>query len=104
MLSSNFSRYFSIPGRSVLSTKGASFLAWIKLYIPDENSINSTISYYLSGGLIALVMDLKIRELTSSERSLDDVFKILWKKFTEDGKGISEVEFFKVIILLFFFI
>ena len=96
MLSSNFSRYFSIPGRSVLSTKGASFLAWIKLYIPDENSINSTISYYLSGGLIALVMDLKIRELTSSERSLDDVFKILWKKFKEDGKGISEVEFFKI--------
>ena len=94
LLNSNFTRYFNIPGRSILSTKDSSFLAWIKLYIPDENFINNGISYYLSGGLITLVMDLKIRELTNSKKSLDDVYKLLWQKFKVDGKGIKEQEFF----------
>ena len=57
LLNSNFSRYFNIPGRNMLSTKDASFLAWIKLYIPDENAVNTSMSYYLSGGLISLVLD-----------------------------------------------
>ena len=94
LLNSNFTRYFNIPGRKVLSTKDSSFLAWIKLYIPDENFINNGISYYLSGGLITLVMDLKIREITSSKKSLDDVYKLLWLKFKDDGEGITEEEFF----------
>ena len=94
LLDLNFCRYFSIPGRNEMSTKDSSFLAWIKLYIPDENLLNTTVSYYLSGGLIALVLDLKIREITSGKKCLDDVYRELWKKFKTDGKGITEKEFF----------
>ena len=98
LLNSNFTRYYTIPGRNVLSTKDSSFLAWIKLYIPDENFINNAISYYLSGGLITLVMDLKIREITNCKKSLDDVYKLLWKKFKDDGKGITEQDFFNFCV------
>ncbi|MBC8197424.1 MAG: M61 family metallopeptidase [Candidatus Marinimicrobia bacterium] len=96
LLNLNFIRYFAIPGKQVLSTKDASFLAWIKLYIQDENAINTSISYYLTGGFISLILDLKLRELTNSEKSLDDVYKILWNKFKKSGDGVTENEFFQI--------
>ena len=37
-----------------MSAEEASFDAWIKLYYPDENSINSQISYYDKGELLGL--------------------------------------------------
>ena len=83
IISLNIKRYFSIPGRSEISTKDSSFLAWIKLYIQNENSINTSISYYLTGGLIGLILDFlytKISKLISPEeevekRSLPDLTK-----------------------------
>ena len=42
----------AIPGRHKQSIEESSFDAWIKLYRPDENSVNSTVSYYLKGGLV----------------------------------------------------
>ncbi len=65
------------PGRSVQSAVEASFDAWIKFRRQDENSPNTTVSYYLKGSLIGLVLDLEIRYLTG-ERSLDDVMRRLY--------------------------
>lgn len=67
----------SQPGRHLQSLEQSSFDAWIKLYRPDENSINSSISYYLKGSLVALLLDLEIRRYTGGERSLDDVMRYL---------------------------
>src|SRR5205807_2330424 len=49
------------PGRDQMSAEEASFDAWIKLYRPDENSVNSQISYYDKGELLGLLLDLDIR-------------------------------------------
>src|SRR5437899_8815625 len=49
------------PGREKMSAEEASFDAWIKLYRPDENSVNSSISYYDKGELLGLLLDLHIR-------------------------------------------
>ncbi len=65
------------PGRLVQSASEASFDAWIRHYRPDENSLNTTVSYYLKGSLIGLVLDLEIRHRTGS-RSLDDVMRRLY--------------------------
>ncbi|MDP8998980.1 MAG: hypothetical protein M3O46_02600, partial [Myxococcota bacterium] len=40
------------PGRLVHALEEASFDAWIKLYRPDENSSNSTVSYYRKGEVV----------------------------------------------------
>ena len=37
------------PGARKMSAEEASFLAWVKHYRPDENSVNSAVSYYLKG-------------------------------------------------------
>jgi len=47
-----------VPGARKMSLEEASLLAWVKHYRPDENSGNSSVSYYLKGELVALALDL----------------------------------------------
>jgi predicted metalloprotease with PDZ domain len=73
----------SVPGRSLHSLEDASFDAWIKLYRPDENTLNSSVSYYLKGELVACLLDLWIRRQTDGARGLDAVMTRLWQAFRE---------------------
>jgi predicted metalloprotease with PDZ domain len=82
----------SIPGRFRQSLEESSFDAWIKLYRPDENTVNSTISYYLKGGLVALLIDLEIRARTEGARSLDDVMRLLWERHGRRGVGFRDAD------------
>ena len=70
------------PGRLVQSAEMASFDAWIKYYRPDENSNNSSISYYTKGTVIAFLLDAKIRKATDGAKSLDDVMRAAYQKFS----------------------
>ncbi len=87
-------RYRRFPGYEYQSTAEASFDAWIKYYRMNENSPNSTISYYLKGSIIAFFLDLEIMEATNGEKRLDDMMRDLYqehyvKKF--DGFTYSDV-------------
>jgi predicted metalloprotease with PDZ domain len=82
----------AIPGRFKQSLEESSFDAWIKLYRPDENSANSTISYYLKGGLVCLLCDLDIRARTHGARSLDDVLRLLWRRFGQEKRGFADAD------------
>ncbi|HEU4321734.1 MAG TPA: PDZ domain-containing protein [Roseiflexaceae bacterium] len=84
----------SQPGRLVQSLAQSSFDAWIKLYRPDENSANSAISYYLKGELVALLLDLEIRQRTGGACSLDDVLIHLHEAFPPEGPGFAEEDGF----------
>ena len=66
------------PRRAACSSrsKTASFDAWIKHYRPDENSPNSSISYYTKGAVIGLLLDARIRAATTGAKSLDDVMRL----------------------------
>ena len=66
------------PGRQVQSVAQASFDAWVKYYRPDENTANATISYYTKGSLVALCLDLSLRQ--SGQTSLDAVMCALWQR------------------------
>jgi predicted metalloprotease with PDZ domain len=79
-----------MPGRQVQSLECASFDAWIKLYRPDENSSNTSVSYYLKGAVVAALLDLEIRRRTQAERSLDDVMRYLHQAYPLDGPGIAD--------------
>ena len=83
-------RLIGIPGRMVQPLEDASFDAWIKFYRPDANTPNATISYYHKGALVALLLDLKIREATGNQRSLDDVMRALWSEYGRPDVGFPE--------------
>jgi len=80
------------PGRLVQSAEMASFDAWIKYYRPDENSNNTSISYYTKGTVIAFLLDAKIRKATGGAKSLDDVMRAAYQKFA-GPKGYTPEEF-----------
>lgn len=84
----------SIPGRAVQSLEAGGFDAWIKHYRPDENSLNSGVSYYLKGSLVALLLDLEIRARTTRAKCLDDVLRHLWHQATLDDAGFAEPDGF----------
>ncbi|TVQ97050.1 MAG: M61 family peptidase [Deltaproteobacteria bacterium] len=83
-------RFETTPGRFGQSLADASLDAWIRLYRPDANSINRTVSYYLKGGLVWLCLDLHLRTATGGERSVDDVLRLLWRRYEEDGQGYAD--------------
>lgn len=80
----------SQPGRLVQSLEQSSFDAWIKLYRPDENSANSSISYYLKGALVCLLLDMTLRAQSDGARSLDDLLRLLYQRYPLSGPGIPE--------------
>ena len=64
------------PGRLVQSLAMSSFDTWIKFYRPDENSVNTAISYYTKGAVAAFLLDAHVRAATSGAKSLDDVMRV----------------------------
>ena len=82
----------STPGRLVQSAEMSSFDAWIKYYRPDENSNNATVSYYTKGTVIAFLLDAKIRKATGGEKSLDDLMRAAYQKYS-GPKGYTPEEF-----------
>ena len=69
------------PGKQIQSAEQASFDAWIKYYRPDENSANTSISYYSKGALLAMLLDLHILEATKGEKRLDNALKAAYETF-----------------------
>jgi predicted metalloprotease with PDZ domain len=80
------------PGRLAQSVEEASFDAWIRYYRPDENTANTTISYYTKGAVIGFLLDLEIRKATNNARSLDDVMRQAYKRYSA-AKGFTSAEF-----------
>lgn len=94
-LSNQIEALQTTPGRLVQSAAHASFDAWIRQYRPDENSPNVSISYYTKGALIAFVLDAKIRKATDGARSLDDVMRAAYARYS-GGQGFTLDEFRQV--------
>lgn len=87
LITRTINQVLQTPGRHVQSVAEASFDAWVKYYRQDENTANHTVSYYTKGSLVALCLDLALRNKGSS---LDDVMRGLWRK--TDGGPISEAD------------
>ncbi|MBO9536703.1 M61 family metallopeptidase [Herbaspirillum sp.] len=104
MLSKTVTGVLRGSGRKKQSVAESSFDAWVKYYRQDENAPNAIVSYYTKGSLVALGLDLTIRQQTRGRRTLDDVMRGLWNRFGRDfyeggarGQGVPEDE---ILVLL----
>jgi predicted metalloprotease with PDZ domain len=93
LLSKTINAVLQTPGRKVQSVAQASLDAWIKYYRQDENTVNATVSYYTKGSLVALCLDLSLRE--GGKTSLDEVMRALWLRC--DGGPMSEDDLLSVL-------
>lgn len=91
-LSNKIEELQTTPGRAVQPVDQASFDAWIKYYRPDENSGNTSISYYTKGAVVGFLLDARIRKITGGARSLDDVMRAAYQKFSGE-RGYTPEEF-----------
>jgi len=85
--------FVNTPGRNYQSAGESSFDTWIMLYKPDENSVNTSISYYTKGSLIGMLLDLYIIDATGGRKRLDDVMRLLYNSTYKKGKGFTEEDF-----------
>ena len=79
-------------GRYKQSIAESSFDAWTKFYKQDENAVNSIVSYYSKGALLAFVLDIEIRRVTNDTKTLDDIVRYIWDNFRENGLENSSVK------------
>jgi len=95
-LSNKIEALQTTPGRAVHSIANASFDTWIKFYRPDENTPNTSISYYIKGSVVAFLLDVRIRGVSSGRRSLDDVMRAAYAKYSGE-RGYAEEEFRELV-------
>ncbi|WP_316791110.1 M61 family metallopeptidase [Pedobacter frigoris] len=82
------------PGAKIQTVAEASYDAWIKSYRPNENSSNSTISYYSKGEVVGMLMDIEIANATKGAKNLDDVMKAMYDAYYKKlGRGYTDAEF-----------
>ncbi len=77
LLGKSINQVLQTPGRRVQTVAQAGFDAWVKYYRPDEQTPNTTVSYYAKGALVALCLDLTLR---AEGASLDAVMRRLWQQ------------------------
>ena len=97
LLAKTVNQVLGTPGRAVQSVAQASFDAWTRYYRPDENSVNATVSYYTKGALVALCLDLTLRQ--EGRTTLDAVLRALWARSgAASGRGgITEADLLDVL-------
>lgn len=95
LMKGTLDRYLNNLGRNYQSLADSSFDAWIKYYRPDENTANSTVSYYIKGGLVFFLLHC---ELNKHGKKIDDFLKLLWQFYKENPEiGISVSQVFDFI-------
>jgi len=86
LVAKNINQVNQTPGRLLQSVAQASFDAWVKYYRIGENTPNATVSYYTKGALVALCLDLTLRD--EGRGSLDELMRELWRRC--DGGPMRE--------------
>lgn len=74
-------------GRKVASPAMTSWDSWGRV---GGNPPGTVVSFYRSGEVLGLLLDLEIRGRTGNEKSLDDVLRYLYKEYALKDKGVPE--------------
>ena len=101
LVANNWNAILRGPGRHKQSLADSSFDAWTKYYQVDENTPNTVVSYYGKGALLALGLDLKIRQFSDGHQSLDDVMRLIWQRHGVSLSGIAEDGLDQIMLDLF---
>jgi predicted metalloprotease with PDZ domain len=78
LLAKTINQVQQTPGSDVQTVAEASYDAWTKYYRVQENTPNATVSYYTKGALVALCLDLTLRQ--ESHTTLDEVMRALYQR------------------------
>jgi predicted metalloprotease with PDZ domain len=83
------------PAHLTQSAEEASLDAWLEKY-PYYRTPERSVSYYNKGELLAVVLDLKIREATQGRASLRDFFQAMNQQYARQGRFFNDTEGIRV--------
>ncbi|MEM6986826.1 MAG: PDZ domain-containing protein [Pseudomonadota bacterium] len=95
-LAATLSRVQRGVGRLRQSLEDASYDTWTRFYKQDENAPNAIVSYYTKGALVALALDLVLRQRSQGRLSLDTVMRVMWQRHG-DGVPVPETGFEELV-------
>jgi predicted metalloprotease with PDZ domain len=78
------------PGAQRQGLRQASFEAWTKHYVRDENTPNVATDYYGHGSLVAAELDLRLRASRPDGDGIDDLLRLLWERHAGSPSGYTE--------------
>ncbi len=91
----NLDTFLATPGRRFHSLEDSSYNAWIKLYRPDENLRNSSVSYYLKGGLVFMALHA---DLQAKGKGIDDLLALLWQDYqSRPAIGVTKEQVYGMV-------
>lgn len=73
------------PGHLRRSPAESSFDAWIRYYRPDEDSINTDVSYYAKGALLGWCWDAHLKKASRGRWSLPKLMRAIYEEFGIDA-------------------
>lgn len=96
------------PGHKLMTAEQSSEAAWFidRAALRQKTNLrNVTISYYNKGELLGWLLDLDIRARTGGRKSLDDVMRLMWKRFWLgksdsyylQGHGYEDADFLRAV-------
>jgi len=99
-LSKIATRVYRGQGELKQSVTDSSFDTWTKFYQQGPDAVNNIVSYYTKGSLIALWLDLTIRNKSAGIYSLDTLMRELWIHFGRTNIGTNEEDFINIANIL----
>jgi predicted metalloprotease with PDZ domain len=79
------------PAHLTQSAEQSSVDAWLEKY-PYYNLPTRSISYYNKGELLGVLLDLKMRDSTDDQTSLEDLFRWMNEQYAKQGKFFHDSE------------
>lgn len=92
-LSGNIERLQKSPGRLRQTLEQASLDVWTSSF-SGLGGGSKTVSYYVKGPVVAFLLDANIRRATKGAKSLDDVMKLAYERYS-GAKGFTTEQFRK---------
>jgi predicted metalloprotease with PDZ domain len=112
MLSANISSLQNSPGRLKQTLEQASLDVWNSGTSGVGRDTKNLVSYYVKGPVVGFLLDAKIQRSTNGRKSLDDVMRLAYKRYSgargftpeqfrktaEDVAGVDLKEWFRIAI------
>ncbi len=81
------------PGKAYQSLTQSSYRTWDEGPFGVTEGEDRSISYYVKGPVVGLLLDFAIREASGNQHSLDDVMRFLYNKYYKElGRGFTDAE------------
>src|SRR5262249_45219813 len=90
-LASHIGQLQKSPGRLVQSLEQSSLDVWTNS-MSGIGTNEKSVSYYVKGPVVGFLLDARIRRLTNGEKSLDDVMRLAYKRYSGD-RGFTPEQF-----------